>query len=151
MTANRKSSGSNVALTVRKRKAGGSFVNIAVGKRRQSGAWVTIFSAAYAVTSSPGSSTVSTPRPGTISQAFTATVTGGTGPFTYSWAFVVGGTGITLSGATTSVCTASATVSAGLVDVLRQGTLRCTVTDTGAGGATTTTDVPIEWTFIGSA
>ncbi len=70
----------------------------------------------------------------------TAFVSGGVGPFTYSWAFVADGAGITLSGTTTA--TVLATTTTGGVQI-RSGTLRCTVTDTGNGGATSTKDISV--------
>jgi hypothetical protein len=60
----------------------------------------------------------------------TATITGGVGPFTHSWAFISGGSGINLSGTTTD--TVGATTSTG-VPGIRTGVLRDTITDTGTG------------------
>lgn len=58
----------------------------------------------------------------------TATTSGGIGPFTHSWAFISGGAGINLSGASTAtVVGTTATGSPGV----RTGVLRDTITDTG--------------------
>ena len=149
MSGYKKSSGSNVALTVRKRNTGGVMVDIANGYRRQSGAWVSIFATAYGVTASPGTSSKQANRGQTISESITATVTGGTGPFTYSWTWFSGGAGITISNATSATCTISSSTATGAGDITRSGTLRCTVTDTGAGSVTASTDVPVSWTWLG--
>lgn len=69
-----------------------------------------------------------------------AIVTGGVGPFTYSWAFIVDGNGITLTGSTLDTVTAATTTSQIQV---RQGTLRVTVTDTGNGNLVVTDDVNV--------
>lgn len=90
-------------------------------------------------------SSLSTSRAnGSQNYAFAVTVTGGSGTFTYSWAWISGGgTGMGLSNTTT----ATVTVNASGNDVLREGTLRCTVTDTGNGSLVKTIDVPVSITF----
>lgn len=45
MAGNRKSGGSNVALTTRKRRSGGAWVDITTAKRRSGGTWVDLFPA----------------------------------------------------------------------------------------------------------
>jgi hypothetical protein len=69
-----------------------------------------------------------------------ATVTGGVGPFTFSWAFVAGGTGISLINNTLSTVTAR--TNTGSVQV-KQGTLRVTVVDTGNANQTVTKDINV--------
>jgi len=69
----------------------------------------------------------------------TATVTGGVGPFTYAWAFVSGGVGITLSNATTA--TVGAVKEFGIQT--NSGTLRCNVTDTGNANLVRFTDINV--------
>lgn len=70
----------------------------------------------------------------------TASVTGGIGPFTFSWAFVVDGNGITLTNALLQTVTARTNTGTPQV---RQGTLRVTVTDTGNGNLQVTKDVGV--------
>jgi hypothetical protein len=74
----------------------------------------------------------------------TITVSGGVGPFSYSWSYVSGSAATVNSGssATTSF-TRSGTVQSTLV-----GTYRCTVTDNGNGGATAFIDVGVTTQYI---
>lgn len=67
-----------------------------------------------------------------------AVVSGGIGPFSYAWSWVVGGTGITLSNAATATVTATKTTSG-----VSSGTARVTVTDAGDGGKTAAHDISI--------
>lgn len=82
-------------------------------------------------------------RPSVAAGSSHATVTGGVGPFTYSWSWVSGGTGINLSGTTSS--TVSAQTANGSPQV-RFGKLRCTVTDTGNGSKTAYVDINVTLT-----
>lgn len=52
MAGNRKSGGSNVALTTRKRRSGGALVTITTAKRRVAGAWVDLFPTASSAATS---------------------------------------------------------------------------------------------------
>jgi hypothetical protein len=73
----------------------------------------------------------------------TATVSGGVGPFTYSWAWLSGGSGIDILNGTTSAVTVRFTTAQNAV-VTYTGTIRLTVTDTGNGNATCTADGSVE-------
>lgn len=84
---------------------------------------------AHSVTLSPDPATASTTSPTPCSTSVTAVVSGGVGPFTYSWSIVTGA-GVTLTNATLSSCTI--TTNTGSVQT-RSGTLKCDVTDTGNG------------------
>lgn len=97
----------------------------------------------------PDSSTVFDDRGNVISQPFTANISGGVGPFSFSWFFAAGGVNITLINSSSQVCTASSTTSPGPVDVHRTGTLQCTVTDHGAGGVQGQDQSPIDWFWEG--
>lgn len=69
-----------------------------------------------------------------------ATVSGGVGPFTYSWAFIAGGTGITLTNTTSSTVTAQRSTGSSTFGV-NTGSLRCSVTDLGNGSLVTIWDI----------
>jgi hypothetical protein len=68
----------------------------------------------------------------------TATVSDGTGPFTYAWT-IVSGSGFTLA-STTSV---TVTINSTGTNTLKEGVIRCTVTDTGNGNLVRSDDASI--------
>lgn len=72
----------------------------------------------------------------------TATVSNGVGPFTYSWAFVAGGVGITLTNTTSATVGAQRSVGTASFGI-NTGTLRCSVTDTGNGNLVATKDIAV--------
>lgn len=82
-------------------------------------------------------------HPADASGSSTATVSGGIGPFTHSWAFAPGGENsfITLTGTTTATVTATVTLNA--FPEQYQATVRDTVTDTGNGNLTATHDIGV--------
>lgn len=139
MAGNRKSGGSNVALTVRKRKSGASMVDLTIAKRRTGGVWVDIFGV-LEVTVSPSSINYAAPN-GTEVIGLLASSIGGSGGYTYSWAIVAGGAGASIS--PTTGASINLTVSG--TNVLRSGTVRVTVTD--SSSSTDTFDVPYEIQF----
>ncbi|MFN9029642.1 MAG: PKD domain-containing protein [Betaproteobacteria bacterium] len=67
----------------------------------------------------------------------TISVSGGVGPFTYSWSYVSGDPATVNSPSSAS----TSFTRVGTVPSSAGGTYRCTVTDTGNGGATATIDV----------
>lgn len=83
------------------------------------------------VTASPSSifDTVSGSQQGTT-QATTATPSGGVGPFSFSWRFVSGGAGLTISSPTQSSTVVRGTPGA---NETLSGTMVCDVTDTSTG------------------
>lgn len=82
-------------------------------------------------------------EPSYASGGSSASISGGVGPFTFSWAFIAGGTGITLSGATLQSVTARTTSN---TPQFRQGTLRVTVTDAGNSNLQVTKDISVALT-----
>lgn len=140
MAGNRKSGGTNVALTTRKRKSGGSMVDLTIAKRRTGGVWVDLFAVPLSVSVSPSVIGGAYPN-GTENFGLTATGAGGSGGYTYAWAIVSGGAGASLSPTTG----ASTTLSVTGTDTTRMGTVRCTVTDSSA--ATATDDVAYDIQF----
>lgn len=135
MAASRKSGGASVALALAnvKRRSGAGWVTATIAKRRTGGAWVDIFTG-LEVTVSPAVIEGSVPN-GTEVITLTASSSGGSGGYTYSWAIVAGGAEASLSSTTGNPVTLSVTGT----NVERQGTVRCTVTDSSA--ATDTFDV----------
>jgi len=101
--------------------------------------------AIYTVFVTPESLLRTSQRPGaSTSNAATANVVGGVGPFTYAWTQVSGDT-FTINDPTGSTTTFTALGSTG--DEFT-GVYRVTVTDTGAGDAEETGDVTVTFIFI---
>lgn len=94
---------------------------------------------------SPPSSTKSLTTSQSYSQAFTATPSGMVGPVTYAWSWQSGGTGFSLSGATSATCTV--TSPARVNGTSQSGILQVTATDTGNGNAqyTDTASIDVAW------
>lgn len=137
-------SGAWVSTTV-KRKVSGAFANATSVKRRSGGAWIECLLTNHTTSVPPVSGY--TIRPGTLSNNVTATVTGGTGPFTYAWSWASGGTSIALSNTTLATCFITSTVTGSGVTVNRGGSLQCVVTDTGNSNFQTTTAGAVNYTF----
>jgi hypothetical protein len=78
---------------------------------------------------------------GTDSRTVSAIPYGGLGPFTYSWAWTAGGTGLSLAGTTTPTVTVSRVYLQG-DNASYGGTLRVTITD--SLSTVVTADVPVE-------
>jgi hypothetical protein len=79
-----------------------------------------------------------------VSGPAVVSVSGGSGPFTYSWAFSSGGTGITITSPSSPSTTFSASLTGGST---ASGIATCTVTDYFAD--TTTVNLPISITNTG--
>jgi hypothetical protein len=146
MTIKRRASGAWVTPTAIKRRSGGAWVNVSSIKRRVSGAWVTVWSAVMSLSASPTAIDASKANGTVYTGTVSMTVIGGIGPFTYAWTWFSGGTGISISSATSATCTLS---SGPFTNVIKSGTLRGTATDTGNGNATATVDVPVSINFGG--
>jgi hypothetical protein len=100
---------------------------------------------------SPNPATGSRFNTGTISNTLTIGSTGHVGPLTYSTTWLAGGTGLSISNGTTSAPTISGNVASSHTgDIERTGTARVVVTDTGAGSATRTIDVPVDYLWLGT-
>lgn len=134
MTFARKSGGSNVTITAVKRRSAGAWVDVQTVKRRLSGAWVTVWTAytavsvvlnTYSVTKYGSGSTVNGPSGNTA--PVTATPSGGTGSYTYSWTRISGDTSTVISATNTASVTFSRTNCVTNVDYV--STWRCTVSD----------------------
>lgn len=87
------------------------------------------------------------PNPKAIATASTlATATGGTGPYTYLWTWLAGGTGITIDSPTSATTTFSAT---NFFDgTTKSGTALITVTDSLSATATYVVAVSMNWPSI---
>lgn len=68
----------------------------------------------------------------------TATIAGGTGPFNIAWT-IVSGAGFTLANTTSATVTINSTGT----NTLKEGVIRCTVTDTGNGNLVRSDDASI--------
>ena len=102
---------------------------------------VAALSASVAPTSISKSAVIPTPNPQTVtSGSAVVTASGGTPAYTYAWTWLSGGTGITITSATSASTTFSGTQS--LDGTRLTGTARCTVTD--SLSATATVDVPVQ-------
>lgn len=66
---------------------------------------------------------------GTHNFAISSNVTGGVGPFTYSWTWESGGVNMVISNATSAACDVASTGT----NVQNTGVIKCTVIDTGNG------------------
>lgn len=102
-----------------------------------------------AVNVTPDTSVKLDDRGNTITEAFTANISGGVGPFSYSWFFAAGGANISLLNSSSQVCTATSSTTPAPISVNRTGTLQCTVTDHGAGGVQVADQSTIDWFWEG--
>lgn len=83
----------------------------------------------------------SAPAGTSVSASETAVVSGGVGPFTYLWSKTSGLAGATLTNTTSSTFTITKNSTA---IGAQTGTVGVVVTDTGAGGATTSTGINVD-------
>lgn len=141
-----------VDLTTLKRWDGAAWVDLTTAKRWDGAAWVDLagfgggsgFSVTVAPAGASGSVTGASPLFKVVtSNSVTATPTGGTGPYTYSWTKVTGSSSISAASPTAATTTFSATVGRGSVV---QATWRITVTD--SLSATTTADISVELEYV---
>lgn len=96
-----------------------------------------------AVVVSPSSVSTTRLRPGTISSLLTASWGSGS----YSWAFVSGGTNMSLSSSSGTSINVSSTSTTGATTVYRSGTVRCS----DAANSALYDDVFVEHTHEGNA
>lgn len=136
MALKRKSGASFVDVASLKRKSGGSWVPVSNVYRRQGGAWVKVWPVTAAVVQVLAS-IVYIVSNGTQYITVGSSVTGGVGPFTYSWSLseVSPPGSITISGSATSQ---SVTVQSVGTNRYNNATLTLTVTDLGNGSTVST-------------
>lgn len=144
-----------IDLTVKKRWDGVSWVDLTISKRWDGATWVDFFAAGsgFNVTISPGtaSGSVFDPLPAPLnttvtSNPVTATPSGGTGPYTYSWAKVSGDSAVSANSPTAATTDFSAIVPR---DGERSAIWRVTVTD--SLSATASADVSVTLTYTSDA
>lgn len=141
MTLKRWTGASWADLTTLKRWTGASWVDITLCKRWNGSSWVDIplpggggGGSSVTATISDGSPFGSVFSPHSTAPLFrtvstnstTVTASGGTGPYTYSWARVSGDSAVNVSNASAATVTFSANVPR---DGSRSATWRCTVRD----------------------
>lgn len=131
-------------VTTFKRWDGAAWQDVAAVKRWDGASWVDCgwggggLSATISSSSVDGASNDGADEcPTHTSDSVTVTVTGGTGPYTYSWARLSGSAAIYADSSTSASTTFSASICFGT----RSGVWRCTVTD--SLSATATVDVSI--------
>lgn len=137
-TAKRWDGSAFVALTTAKRWTGSAFVDIPL-PGGGGGPLAVVLSASFAINyrqvpSGPSVVTLTT-------SAVTATPSGGTGSYTYSWAQVAGLSGITATAPTAASTAFSATLTK---NSEKSGLWRCTVSD---GVHTATADVSVDFAY----
>jgi hypothetical protein len=93
----------------------------------------------FRATASPTTASGITDAATITSQSTTASPINGTAPYTYSWAWVSGGTGLSIGSA--SAATTSFSGNSFALDEVREGVARCTITDNAS--ATATVDVAV--------
>jgi hypothetical protein len=121
---------------------GGAWRRLKYGEAYLSGAWKQIVSFIPALTLAISPSSVGASGGATMTDAATATPTGGLGPFTYAWT-LVSNDGVT-SPAATSPTTATTRFTGSATDGHSgTATFRCTCTD--SLGTTATADVAASW------
>ena len=140
----RRSSGSNVNVSLVRRRSGGTWVTPTV-RRRQGGAWVVVpFVLTLSTSGNPGGNVfLAEPAPASTTVnggSFTVNVSGGSGSYTRSWTRISGSTAMSISNSTAATVTFSGTVRKN--DSIT-ATWRCTVTDT-VTGATSFVDLFVQ-------
>lgn len=140
-----------VDTSTEKRWDGASWIDLTLAKRWNGAAWVDIAfpggggGGALSATASDGSVTGSVfmaepadPFKTVVSNSTTVTATGGTGPYTYSWARITGASAVNVSNPANPTVSFNANVNK---NGARSATYRCVVTD--AVSATTFVDVSV--------
>lgn len=140
MTLKIRKSGSWANPATVKYRSGGSWVTPSAVRRRQGGAWVTVWPVTTPLAVSLDTTEAyGTALPGTNhSDPVTATASGGTGNYTYSWKKVAGGSGISIESPTSRTTTFSHVGTAVTTVVFK-----CTVSD----GVSTVTSSNVTVTF----
>lgn len=144
MTFKRRSGGTGVIIANIKRRSSGAWVVPANVYRRLSGAWVKVWTVAPSVTIYPASQSATslTTSRTTVSSptAYSASVTLGSGSYTYAWsiAFVPGSSVDTtgtcsISGGTGSTASANGQTPAKITGGDDFYAVNCVVTDTASG------------------
>lgn len=147
MTQKRWNGSAFVDNTTAKRWNGSAWVDLTLAKRWDGAAWIDIslpgggggFSATVSNGNPQGNAFAFEPAPlaaSVTTNSTTVTPSGGTAPYTYSWAHIAGDSAVSVSNPTAATVTFSANV---FKNQEKEATFRCTVTD--AVLATTTVDV----------
>lgn len=141
MTYYVRQSGAWVAKTAMQVKQSGAFVNKTTGYKRVGGSWVGFLSSGLSAYNSAGDILDARSDAGVLSGNAVIVASGGTGSYTYSTSWISGGSGITITGGTTS--TPGATATSAPSDG-RSGVLRCVVSD-GVSSVNVDFNVTFNW------
>lgn len=155
MTMKRWDGGSwNTDLSTRKRWDGASWVDLTIARRWDGANWIDIAfpgggGAGLSATISDGTPSgnifagePAAPFATVISNSTTVTASGGTGPYTYSWARISGSSAVNISSSTSAVVSFNANVNK---NGERNAVWRCTITD--SLSATTTVDASVSLSY----
>lgn len=156
MTMKRWDGTTQVDTTTEKRWDGASWVDLTIARRWDGSSWVDIAfpgggggtGLSAVISDGTPSGSVFDPEPAPLfrtvfSNSTTVTASGGTGPYTYSWARVSGDSAVLVSNNTSNVVSFSANVAK---NSDKSATWRCTITDSLM--ATTTVDCSITLTYF---
>lgn len=111
---------------------------------KDSGSWKLVWTG-FTATASPSSWSGATSSGNLlVSATFTATTSGGVGPFAYQWTLVSGGTVLSADNATSASTTFSGT-GFSEIDI---ATYKCVVTDTATGLSDDTNTITVEGNWI---
>lgn len=148
----RKSGGANVAPTTVKRRSGGTWADVQTIKRRSSGAWVTVWTNTGPLSASVDPSSISRFGTGSASSGpsgstgiVTASGSGGSGNYTFSWARISGDSSTAISSTTAATVTFNrASCNNG---INYNSVWRCTVSD---GTSSAYADVNVTLGYVSS-
>lgn len=123
-------------------KDGGSWEPVLNAWTKTAGAWELIWTG-FTVAATPASETVETDLPTVSSSLFTATPTGGVGPFTYAWSKVSGDSIVITTPTLQTTRFQANTMTSGSS---RSAVFECAVTDTTTGVVATSNTVSVTLT-----
>lgn len=136
--------GATVSPSQVKLRAGGSWADPAAVWVRASGAWVKVWPLVTPLSASPSPPTLIGARidAGPLSETTTITASGGVAPYSYSTIWSSGGAGLTVINGGSNTPGASGSE---IPYTIRDGTLRCRVTDSASNYVDVFIDVSFSW------
>jgi len=136
--------GATVTPSQVKVRSGGAWADSAAVWVRDGGAWVKVWPASspLSASASPNPLTALRIGSGSLSKSTTVNASGGVPPYSYSTIWSSGGSGLSISNATTATPTVSGNTSP---TTTLSGTLRCRVTDSAATTYDVFVPVAFDW------